>query len=76
MDKKNDKILGVVAPRSQVKILEYQVLSGTTLFWLVQEVNKHITMSWKPLGGICAVKTNEYEESWMFYQAIVKYKED
>ncbi len=52
-------------------MLEYIVCLSDKLVGLVQEVNKAIKVGWEPIGGVMAIRSDEYAYT-KFYQAMVK----
>jgi len=45
--------------------MQYTIVAGKTAAELIEHVNEHIKLGWKPLGGL--MKSDYY-----FYQAMIK----
>jgi hypothetical protein len=52
-------------------MIEYIVCLSDKLVGLVQEVNKAIKVGWEPIGGVMAIRSDQYSYT-KFYQAMIK----
>lgn len=52
-------------------IIDYKVEIGVSISDLEARVSTEISKGWQPFGGLCQI---EKKESFLFSQALVKYK--